>query len=267
MTVTHRSALSVRVLRSLRLSGSGDARVRVRHEATGIHFAARRRGGGWPLAARAQQTERMRRIGVLMSLAADDAEWQARFTAFVQGLQELGWTDRPQRADRHSLGRGDAAAQSQLRGGIGRACAGRHPGLWQYGHGAVATDDPHRADRVHAGWRSGRRRLRRKPGSAGRQRHRLHAVRIRHQREMAGAAQRDRAGPDARGRPSGPHLNRWDRPVRRDPIRGPVVRSGVAADQRARGRRDRARRRGIRALRERRPDRAGERVGDRFIAN
>ena len=47
----------------------------------------------WPLTARAQQRERMRRIGVLMSLAADDPEGQARLTAFVQGLQELGWTD------------------------------------------------------------------------------------------------------------------------------------------------------------------------------
>src|SRR5260221_13932989 len=47
----------------------------------------------WPLAARAQQSERMRHIGVLMSLAADDPEGQARLTAFVQGLQELGWTD------------------------------------------------------------------------------------------------------------------------------------------------------------------------------
>ena len=47
----------------------------------------------WPLAARAQQTDRVRRIGVLMSTAADDAEGQARLRAFVQGLQELGWTD------------------------------------------------------------------------------------------------------------------------------------------------------------------------------
>src|SRR5260221_7836886 len=47
----------------------------------------------WPLAARAQQGERIRRIGVLHSLAADDPEGQARLTAFVQGLQELGWTD------------------------------------------------------------------------------------------------------------------------------------------------------------------------------
>jgi putative ABC transport system substrate-binding protein len=47
----------------------------------------------WPLAARAQQGERVRRIGVLMSLAADDKQGQARLAAFLQGLQELGWTD------------------------------------------------------------------------------------------------------------------------------------------------------------------------------
>ena len=47
----------------------------------------------WPLAARAQQREKMRRIGVLMNLAADDPESQRRMTAFVQELQQLGWTD------------------------------------------------------------------------------------------------------------------------------------------------------------------------------
>ena len=46
----------------------------------------------WPLAARAQQGERMRRIGLLMGVA-DDREGQARVTALKQGLQELGWTD------------------------------------------------------------------------------------------------------------------------------------------------------------------------------
>jgi len=46
----------------------------------------------WPLAARAQQGERMRRIGVLMPLAADDAIAQARNAAFLQGLQQSGWT-------------------------------------------------------------------------------------------------------------------------------------------------------------------------------
>jgi ABC-type uncharacterized transport system substrate-binding protein len=47
----------------------------------------------WPLAARAQQGERVRRIGVFMPLAADDPESLARVGAFLQGLQALGWTD------------------------------------------------------------------------------------------------------------------------------------------------------------------------------
>ena len=103
----------------------------------------------WPLAARAQQRERMRRIGVLMPATADDPEAQARLAAFLQGLQQLGWTDGrnvrieiagPQAIRRHS----------QTRGGIGRARAGRHPRDWQLDRGAVAAGDPHRADRVRA---------------------------------------------------------------------------------------------------------------------
>ncbi len=47
----------------------------------------------WPLKARAQQPERVRRIGVLMSTSADDPEGQARNAAFLQGLQQLGWID------------------------------------------------------------------------------------------------------------------------------------------------------------------------------
>jgi len=45
----------------------------------------------WPVTARAQEHERMRRIGVLMHVAADDAEGQARLVAFLQGLEKLGW--------------------------------------------------------------------------------------------------------------------------------------------------------------------------------
>jgi putative tryptophan/tyrosine transport system substrate-binding protein len=47
----------------------------------------------WPLTARAQEPERVRRIGVLMASAADDSESQARIAAFLQGLQQLGWAD------------------------------------------------------------------------------------------------------------------------------------------------------------------------------
>src|SRR5262245_59010036 len=46
----------------------------------------------WPLAARAQQPNRMRRIGVLTPYPAEDAEAQARLTAFAQGLAQTGWT-------------------------------------------------------------------------------------------------------------------------------------------------------------------------------
>ena len=88
----------------------------------------------WPVAARAQQAERMRRIGVLMTLAADDPEVQARLAAFLQGLRELGWTvGRNVRIDIRWAA-GNAERHSQTRGGIGRACAGRHPG-----HGAATV--------------------------------------------------------------------------------------------------------------------------------
>ena len=47
----------------------------------------------WPLGARAQQADRMRRVAVLDNRAADDPEGRARLAVFLQGLQELGWTD------------------------------------------------------------------------------------------------------------------------------------------------------------------------------
>jgi ABC-type uncharacterized transport system substrate-binding protein len=47
----------------------------------------------WPLAARAQQPEQIRRIGILMNRAADDAEGQARLVAFRQALQQFGWSE------------------------------------------------------------------------------------------------------------------------------------------------------------------------------
>jgi putative ABC transport system substrate-binding protein len=47
----------------------------------------------WPFVAQAQQDQRLRRIGVLMNLAADDKEGQARLIAFVQALAALGWKD------------------------------------------------------------------------------------------------------------------------------------------------------------------------------
>src|ERR1700730_7320041 len=65
----------------------------------------------WPLAARAQQPDRMRRIGVLLNVAADDPEAPARVGAFSQRVAELGWTiGRNVRIDyRWYAGNADAA--------------------------------------------------------------------------------------------------------------------------------------------------------------
>jgi len=50
-------------------------------------------GVAWPLAVRAQQAERMRRVGVLLNRAVDDPEGQARLAAFKQALEQFGWSD------------------------------------------------------------------------------------------------------------------------------------------------------------------------------
>ena len=62
----------------------------------------------WPLAARAQQSERVRRIGVLTNLAADDPEGQVRNTAFAQALAQLGWTVGQNLRIEHRWAAGDA---------------------------------------------------------------------------------------------------------------------------------------------------------------
>src|SRR5215831_1019759 len=67
----------------------------------------------WPIAAHAQQTERMRRIGSLAQLSETDPELRKRLAAFVQTLQKLGWRDGQNiRIDyRYALGSADNARQ------------------------------------------------------------------------------------------------------------------------------------------------------------
>ena len=202
----------------------------------------------WPLAARAQQGERMRRIGVLMPAAADDPEAQARIGGVPAGAAAIGLDRRPQRADRYSLGRRQRRRHSQTRSGIGRARAGCHPGHWRpavapllQATRTVPIVFVIVADPVGAGFVDS---LARPGGNATG----FMTVRIRHEREMAGAAQADRAGRDASGGPSGSRHRLRDRPVRRHPGRGAVARGGGEPGRRARRGRDRARRRGLRAL-------------------
>jgi len=68
----------------------------------------------WPLAVRAQQGEPVRRVGVLMNSPADDAQGQGRFAAFLQGLQQLGWSEgRNVRIDVRWGAQGDSETNRQ----------------------------------------------------------------------------------------------------------------------------------------------------------
>src|SRR3954447_8506476 len=61
----------------------------------------------WPLAARAQQGDDLRRVGILMTLAQDDTEGQRRVNAFLQGMQEFGWVRNRNIAYETRWGAGD----------------------------------------------------------------------------------------------------------------------------------------------------------------
>jgi putative ABC transport system substrate-binding protein len=127
-------------------------------------------GGGvatWALAARAQQPERMRRIGVLMPGAPDDREYQARLAAFLQGLQQLGWSDgRNARIDIR-FGAGDAdLVRKQAR----ELVAPAPDVVMAYGSDAVSSllQVPRCSNRLRGCHRSAWRRLCGEPGAAGR---------------------------------------------------------------------------------------------------
>src|SRR5499433_1845518 len=140
----------------------------------------------WPLAARAQQRERMRRIGVLVgALPPGDPEWQARGTAFVQGLQELGWTDGRNVRIEYRWGLGDpdrlrkyAAELVALAPDVILAAGALAVASLQQTNRSVPIVFANVVDPVGAG-------LCRDLGTAGRQHHRLREYGIRPEREIA----------------------------------------------------------------------------------
>ena len=141
----------------------------------------------WPLAARAQQGERMRRIGVLMPLRAGRCGSSGPPRGVRQALQQLGWTEgRNVRIDTRGL-RAMLIVARRNAAELVALDAGRHCGL-----GGSTVAPVQQATRtvpiVFVGHRPGRRGLRRKLRATGRQHHRLHSVRIRIKREMGGAA-------------------------------------------------------------------------------
>ena len=216
--------------------------------------AARVAAGGARAAGRADAAHRR-----APARSRGRCEFQARVGAFLQGLALLGWTiGRNVRIDTRWATanaadiRRHAAELVALAPDVILAPGGTTVGPLLQATRTVPIVFP-------VARRSGRRRLRRQPGAAGRQRHRFHEFRIQHGREMAGAAQADRAGRDASGGPSGYHRRLRNQPVCRHPGRGAVAQGGGEPGQHARRRRDRARRRGLRALSEWRSDRDGGR--------
>ena len=113
-----------------------------------------------PIAARSQQAERQRRIGVLLGLAESDPEGQARLGAFLQVLQQLGWTDgrNIQIVRRYTDGDNDRARA--LAAELVALAPDVSPDQRRLDRRADAAGDPHRASRVRRCRRSGRCRLR-----------------------------------------------------------------------------------------------------------
>ena len=110
----------------------------------------------WPLAARAQQPHRMRHVGVLIGLTADDPELLTRIGALLQALEQMGWTDGRNIRIEYRWGSADAERIRKHAGELVALApdvllAARHPDRV-----CLTTSDPHRANRVRGGRGPGR---------------------------------------------------------------------------------------------------------------
>ena len=178
----------------------------------------------WPLVARAQQSERVRRIGILLPASADDAEYQARLARSCKRLRQLGWTEsRNVRIDTRGPD-DDTDGFADMRRNWPRS---RRTSLWPPTRpGRLLRGHPHRADRIPdigdpvAGGHV--ESLARPGGNAT-----GFSSSNQFEREMAGAAQGGRAGGDAGGSPSRYCRGQRHQPVCRHPGRGAVTQDGI----------------------------------------
>ena len=180
----------------------------------------------------------MRRIGVLMSVAAADPEAQARLAAFQQGLQQLGWiVGRNVRIDTRWGGgnaediRRYAAELVALTPDVILATGSVTVGPLLQATRTVPIVFAYVPDPVGAGFVDS---LARPGGNATG----FTPFEYSLEREMAGTAQGDRARRDASGRHSGPRNIHRARPVWRNPVRSVVGRGGGKRGERPRRRRD-----------------------------
>ena len=215
----------------------------------------------WPLAAQAQQPARMRRIGVLMSVAADDPRSPVGIAAFLQGMAELGWTDRRNMVIDYRWAAGEAERYRKfaselvelspdviVAAGVVAAAA-----LQQMTRSIpivfVSAGDPVGSGLVASLARPGGNLT----GFA--------TFEYGLRREVAGAAQANRARCQASRHSSGSDHPGRHRPACRNPDGSALLSSGIDFDRRARFRRDRTRRHGVRSRPQRRFDRDYEYAG------
>ena len=128
----------------------------------------------WPLAARAQQGERVRRIGVLMGLTESDPEAQSRIAAFRKTLRDLGWTEgRNVRTDYYW-----AAGDIDRTHALAKELVNSAPDVIVVNTPArivrTASRDPHNTNRLCPGPGRFREHRRVEPGSSGIQCNRVH---------------------------------------------------------------------------------------------
>ena len=148
-----------------------------------VRHTARRHSHGWPLVARAQQSYRVRLVGILMG-SADNAEIRSRIDAFVHTFQELGWIEgRNVRIDLRWGGSPDRIAAQAPR--VGAASTGRHL-CWTYECAdPAAKGDTHHPNRVCVRFGPARTRFCPERGATDRQHHRFQQSRIFPDRQMA----------------------------------------------------------------------------------
>ena len=131
----------------------------------------------WPLAARAQQPDGSRRIGVLMGFPESDSQAQRYIAAFRDGLHKLGWTEgRNVRIDTRWATPAERELDAAIRERTRRATARPHSFAHHTHHDRAAATNAHHPDRFRDGYRSGWQRLCRELPAAGRQRHRFHRM-------------------------------------------------------------------------------------------
>jgi hypothetical protein len=207
------------------------------------------------VSARAQQPERVRRIGVLLPGAAGDVEFQTRVGAFQQGLQQAGWTiGRNVRIDTRWATtdaaeiRRHAAELAALAPDVILAQGTSSVGPLLQATRAVPIVFVIVVDPVGAGFVAS---LARPGGNATGFMQFEYSLSAKWPELLKG----DCTGGYTSGGPSGSHHSLRDRAVRRHPVRGPIAQDGSDPDQRARRRRNRTRHRSLCAFLEWRRDR------------